>query len=82
MADKGILEGIKVLTLEQVHAMPWGTGSWPTWGLRSFALKASTTCRTENPGPLPTASLEKNGGTRVVAWSITAPATSKAFAWM
>ena len=26
MAEKGVLDGVRVLTLEQVHALPWGTG--------------------------------------------------------
>ena len=33
MVDKGILDGIKVLTLEQVHALPWGTGFLADLGL-------------------------------------------------
>ena len=51
MADKGILEGIKVLTLEQVHAMPWGTGFLADLGAQVIRIESVDHLQDRKSGP-------------------------------
>ena len=51
MADKGILEGIKVLTLEQVHALPWGTGFLADLGAQVIRIESVDHLQDRKSGP-------------------------------
>ncbi len=51
MADKGILKGIKVLTLEQVHALPWGTGFLADLGAQVIRIESVDHLQDRKAGP-------------------------------
>ena len=51
MAGKGILEGIKVLTLEQVHALPWGTGFLADLGAQVIRIESVDHLHDRKSGP-------------------------------
>ena len=51
MAGEGILEGIKVLTLEQVHALPWGTGFLADLGAQVIRIESVDHLQDRKAGP-------------------------------
>ena len=51
MVDKGILDGIKVLTLEQVHALPWGTGFLADLGAQVTRIESVHHLQDRKAGP-------------------------------
>ena len=53
MADKGILDGIRVLTLEQVHALPWGTGFLADLGADVIRVESADHLQDRKAGPFP-----------------------------
>ena len=53
MVDKGILDGIKVLTLEQVHALPWGTGFLADLGAQVIRIESVHHLQDRKAGPFP-----------------------------
>ena len=53
MADKGILDGVRVLTLEQVHALPWGTGFLADLGADVIRVESPDHLQDRKAGPFP-----------------------------
>lgn len=53
MSGGGILEGITVLTLEQVHALPWGTGFLADLGARVIRIESLDHLQDRKAGPFP-----------------------------
>ena len=53
MVDKGILDGIKILTLEQVHALPWGTGFLADLGAQVIRIESVHHLQDRKAGPFP-----------------------------
>ena len=53
MADKGILDGVRVLTLEQVHALPWGTGFLADLGADVIRVESADHLQDRKAGPFP-----------------------------
>ena len=51
MAEKGILDGIRVLTLEQVHALPWGTGFLADLGADVIRVESPDHLQDRKAGP-------------------------------
>ena len=52
MVEKGILDGIRVLTLEQVHALPWGTGFLADLGADVIRVESPDHLQDRKAGPL------------------------------
>ena len=61
MAEAGILDGVTVLTLEQVHALPWGTGFLADLGARVIRVESVDHLQDRKAGPFP-------GGTPGEEW--------------
>ena len=85
-----LLEGVKVLTLEQVHALPWGTAFLADLGARviridlpaTVAFKSlSVTCKIARPGLFRTANLVRSGGTKAATSLTSARAINKVSVW-
>ena len=53
MADKGVLDGVRVLTLEQVHALPWGTGFLADLGADVIRVESPDHLQDRKAGPFP-----------------------------
>ena len=53
MAEPGILEGVRVLTLEQVHALPWGTGFLADMGAEVIRVESLDHLQDRKSGPFP-----------------------------
>lgn len=53
MSAGGILEGVKVLTLEQVHALPWGTGFLADLGAQVIRVESLDHLQDRKAGPFP-----------------------------
>lgn len=53
MADKKILDGVRVLTLEQVHALPWGTGFLADYGAEVIRIESADHLQDRKAGPFP-----------------------------
>ena len=53
MAEKGILDGVRVLTLEQVHALPWGTGFLADLGADVIRVESPDHLQDRKAGPFP-----------------------------
>ncbi len=53
MAEKGVLEGIRALTLEQVHALPWGTGFLADLGADVIRVESPDHLQDRKAGPFP-----------------------------
>jgi crotonobetainyl-CoA:carnitine CoA-transferase CaiB-like acyl-CoA transferase len=53
MSAAGILEGVKVLTLEQVHALPWGTGFLADLGAQVIRIESLDHLQDRKAGPFP-----------------------------
>ncbi len=53
MAEKGVLEGVRVLTLEQVHALPWGTGFLADLGADVIRVESPDHLQDRKAGPFP-----------------------------
>ncbi len=53
MAEKGVLDGIRVLTLEQVHALPWGTGFLADLGADVIRVESPDHLQDRKAGPFP-----------------------------
>lgn len=53
MAKKGVLDGIRVLTLEQVHALPWGTGFLADLGADVIRVESPDHLQDRKAGPFP-----------------------------
>ena len=53
MSSVGILEGVRVLTLEQVHALPWGTGFLADLGAQVIRIESLDHLQDRKAGPFP-----------------------------
>ena len=53
MAEQGILDGVRVLTLEQVHALPWGTGFLADLGADVIRVESPDHLQDRKAGPFP-----------------------------
>ena len=53
MSPKGILDGVRVLTLEQVHALPWGTGFLADFGADVIRVESVDHLQDRKSGPFP-----------------------------
>jgi len=53
MSDKGILNGVRVLTLEQVHALPWGTSFLADMGAEVIRVESIDHLQDRKAGPFP-----------------------------
>ena len=53
MSAKGILDGVRVLTLEQVHALPWGTGFLADLGADVIRVESVNHLQDRKAGPFP-----------------------------
>jgi crotonobetainyl-CoA:carnitine CoA-transferase CaiB-like acyl-CoA transferase len=53
MSEKGILDGVRVLTLEQVHALPWGTGFLADLGADVIRVESADHLQDRKAGPFP-----------------------------
>jgi benzylsuccinate CoA-transferase BbsF subunit len=53
MSSKRVLEGIRVLTLEQVHALPWGTGFLADLGAQVIRIESVDHLQDRKAGPFP-----------------------------
>lgn len=53
MASRKILEGVRVLTLEQVHALPWGTGFLADLGAQVIRIESVEHLQDRKAGPFP-----------------------------
>ena len=53
MSDKGILNGVRVLTLEQVHALPWGTSFLADMGAEVIRIESIDHLQDRKAGPFP-----------------------------
>ena len=53
MAEPGILDGVRVLTLEQVHALPWGTGFLADLGAQVIRVESVDHLQDRKAGPFP-----------------------------
>ena len=53
MDDKKILDGVRVLTLEQVHALPWGTGFLADYGAEVIRVESADHLQDRKAGPFP-----------------------------
>ena len=53
MSPKGILDGVRVLTLEQVHALPWGNGFLADFGADVIRVESVDHLQDRKSGPFP-----------------------------
>lgn len=53
MSTLGILSGIRVLTLEQVHALPWGTSYLADFGAQVIRVESVDHMQDRRAGPFP-----------------------------
>ena len=53
MTEIGILDGIRVLTLEQVHALPWGTAFLADLGAQVIRVESVDHMQDRRSGPFP-----------------------------
>ena len=53
MLQKGVLDGVRVLTLEQVHALPWGTGFLADLGADVIRVESPDHLQDRKAGPFP-----------------------------
>lgn len=53
MGDNTILEGIRVLSLEQVHVLPWGTAFLADFGAEVIRVESPTHMNDRRSGPFP-----------------------------
>ena len=53
MAEKGVLDCVRVLTLEQVHALPWGTGFLADLGADVIRVESPDHLQDRKAGPFP-----------------------------
>jgi crotonobetainyl-CoA:carnitine CoA-transferase CaiB-like acyl-CoA transferase len=53
MPQNQILEGVRVLTLEQVHALPWGTSFLADLGAQVIRVESSSHLQDRKAGPFP-----------------------------
>ena len=53
MVEKGVLDGVRVLTLEQVHALPWGTGFLADLGADVIRVESPDHLQDRKAGPFP-----------------------------
>ena len=53
MAAPALLQGIKVLTLEQVHALPWGTAFLADMGAQVIRVESAGHLQDRKAGPFP-----------------------------
>jgi benzylsuccinate CoA-transferase BbsF subunit len=53
MAAPTLLQGVKVLTLEQVHALPWGTGFLADMGAQVIRVESAGHLQDRKAGPFP-----------------------------
>ena len=51
MSETGILDGIRVLTLEQVHALPWGTSFLADFGAQVIRVESVDHMQDRRSGP-------------------------------
>ena len=53
MSPKGVLDGVRVLTLEQVHALPWGTSFLADLGAQVIRIESVDHLQDRKAGPFP-----------------------------
>ena len=80
MSQKAVLDGVRVLSLEQVHVLPWGTAFLADFGAEVIRVESAEHMQDRRSGPFPTTIPAKSGGTRGGP-SRTGRATRRASAW-
>ena len=53
MGDNTVLQGIRVLSLEQVHVLPWGTAFLADFGAEVVRVESATHMNDRRSGPFP-----------------------------
>ena len=53
MSQKAVLEGVRVLSLEQVHVLPWGTGFLADFGAEVIRVESADHMQDRRSGPFP-----------------------------
>jgi len=53
MGDNTVLQGIRVLSLEQVHVLPWGTAFLADFGAEVIRVESATHMNDRLSGPFP-----------------------------
>ena len=81
MPQNRILEGVRVLTLGQVHALPWGTSFLADLGAQVIRVESLAHLQDRKAGPFPDGLPPPNGGTKAAIWPTLVRATSRASAW-
>jgi benzylsuccinate CoA-transferase BbsF subunit len=53
MVQQGVLHGVRVLSLEQVHVLPWGTGLLADFGAEVIRIESADHMNDRRSGPFP-----------------------------
>ena len=53
MGDNTVLQGVRVLSLEQVHVLPWGTAFLADFGAEVIRVESATHMNDRLSGPFP-----------------------------
>jgi crotonobetainyl-CoA:carnitine CoA-transferase CaiB-like acyl-CoA transferase len=53
MGDNTVLQGIRILSLEQVHVLPWGTAFLADFGAEVIRVESATHMNDRRSGPFP-----------------------------
>ena len=64
MVEQAVLTGVRVLSLEQVHVLPWGTAFLADFGAQVIRVESADHMNDRRSGPFPTGNPAKHGGTR------------------
>ena len=66
MASQAVLSGVRVLSLEQVHVLPWGTAFLADFGAEVIRVESAEHMNDRRSAPFLTGSLATSGGTKAV----------------